>query len=407
MKEIKALAFRIRISEYVHLALMALLYAIPVALAFDEDDPAYRFAWALGTVIPVLIIRFLCQRTEKKRLRLLLSLAVIGLTMLVTGHHYHWTYYLLTALPVALLGSLFAKSFLTDVITVPSVFSLFFIFPVYGLGKMLESRQINMHTEITLALTALLVVNYLIYASQSGLLSELRTSAGTEISASGMIRQNRRTILLFLLIGASILTVIAFLMSRKESETTQKIIQVEVTETVAATDATEAPLLPMGHSEDSQAFHLGFLEHGYLIFLVFGAIGAFALAFFLLRFLFASQKQKRKDLLPEPREGLTIERLEIEKAKREREKLSGWEKKIRRGYEKLILGRSRQNARLRFMTPSELEDAARLSSHPETRTLHEIYEQTRYGMVPPTREDYARFKDCTKMLEKESEKKRD
>ena len=112
-----------------------------------------------------------------------------------------------------------------------------------------------------------------------------------------------------------------------------------------------------------------------------------------------SKKKKRSPL--RDKDGLTIERLEDEETKRQKEKLTGWERKIRRRYEKLILRRTPASVPLNALTPTELERTAGLSDRQETGELHGIYERTRYGAESPDRETYRRFKELAKVLEHE------
>ena len=77
---------------------------------------------------------------------------------------------------------------------------------------------------------------------------------------------------------------------------------------------------------------------------------------------------------------------------------AGWDRKLRRRYEKLIRSRARRDVRLRAMTPAELEAEARLAG-PGAETVHVLYEQTRYSQSPADRERYAAFKAAVKTLE--------
>ena len=83
--------------------------------------------------------------------------------------------------------------------------------------------------------------------------------------------------------------------------------------------------------------------------------------------------------------------------KKDEEPLTGYEKKLRRRYEKLIRSRTPKNTSLMAMTPTELETAAGMDG-PAARIVHDLYSRTRYSQEPATRESYAAFKEAVQQL---------
>ena len=62
MREIKRLERSLDLLCCVHLGLMTLLLAFSIALLYQDENPALRVLWALGTVIPVQLIHQICLR---------------------------------------------------------------------------------------------------------------------------------------------------------------------------------------------------------------------------------------------------------------------------------------------------------------------------------------------------------
>ena len=216
MTKIEKLERRIHWSECVHLALMTLLLAFPLILTFQSDDRTTQILLALGTVIPVQLIRFLCERIKRKSLRLLSGLAVIGLSVLLTWSRERWSVYLICCVPILISGGFLPRSKGRILLTVPSPWAAAALVVAYGYGRSVETLGVPLIANIVLVLTALMVMNYFIHTSQTKLLTDIRMAGDTEISVSGMIRQNRKTLLAFLLIGVLILTALPFLQIQRQ-----------------------------------------------------------------------------------------------------------------------------------------------------------------------------------------------
>ena len=399
MKEIEKLQRRIHWSECVHLALMTLLLSFPLTLTFQSDDRTTQILIALGTVIPVQLIRFLCERIRSKPLRLLSGLGVIGLSVLLTWSRERWSVYLICCVPILISGVFLPRSKGRILLTVPSPWAAAALVVAYGYGRSVETLGVPLIANIVLVLTALMVVNYFIHTSQSKLLTDIRMTAGTEISVSGMILQNRKTLFVFLLIGVLILTAIPFLL-RWETPEAAPIGTMESTQLVTVPTGAAGQERDYGWTGETKPLHLeGFKEilvWSLALFMLLGPAIAAIAAFVVLVDMV---NRKKKKIVSRESEGLTIERLDEEEERKPREKLTGWEKKLRRRYEKLILRRTPETAALNALTPTELERAAGLADRPETPELHELYARTRYGPELPDRETYRRFKELSKTLE--------
>lgn len=395
MKELKSLDRLIRLSGYFHLALITPCVSIPLSLFFRESG---SFAWlymALGTIIPVELIAFICGRVQKKPLRALLSLGVTAAAVVLTLRDEYWVLYLLTCLPILISGLLLPRQKGRLVFTTPNLFALIPIVLVYSLGKIVPVSAICGIAVILLIFT---VMNRLFYLNQTRLLSNISMSLKEEISVSSMIRQNQRVVACFLLAGVLVLVSIPLIMQSGRMQDEPQVYEYSgaVQETPApppdAPEANEYRESEEGKPLDPEPFFNTVLVCLVIIVYTTGALGIVLFIKMLIESI-----NKRKNAVPEPEDSMTIERLKPETDAQEKERLVGYEKKIRRGYKKLIKSRAYEKAGLELMTPTELEQAAEVSGK-SGQTIHGIYSRVRYGSEPATRESYAEFKEALRTL---------
>lgn len=393
MKELKRLKRRIRICECVHLALMTLCVALPLALLFKEDNQWYRLFWALGTVIPVQLIRLVCEYVKKKWLQILGSLAIFAAAIVVARKDYHYVYYGLTCIPMLISGLFLPRPKGRQFFTIPNLLSLIGVFIPYAIGQV---TQVPLLSRLSVAVSALTTVNFFLYQSQTRLLSDIGLSVHTEVSVSSLIRQNRKVVALFLLAGALILTAIPFLLKSAPPATQDSR---EYYESVAsqAPESTPVPKRDYTQSPEGKPLNLDFLPDVMGVFVIVIPLMALFGLGYLLYILISNINGRRKHNPPELEEDMTIERLNDDASEHGKERLSGYEKKIRRRYERLIKSRAPGKTRLAAMTPTELEETASVEGD-GADTIHTIYAETRYGQTPATKERYAAFKNAVKVL---------
>lgn len=403
MKDLVWLERRIRWSEWIHLTLLTLSIAFPSALLFslilEEDEAAayIRLIWAIGTVIPVHLIRFICERVEKKAIQCLLCLGVLAVTLIPTFRHDRWVHYLVSCLPILISGLFLPRPQGKLMLTVPKFYHLLIVFLPYAIGKVTEFPLL---CRITIVLSALLTLNFFLHLNHTNLLKEIRMSVKTEVSAASMIRQNRKVTVAFVIAGILVLAAIPFLFRNGTQQTAEEQsgeIIIEQTPSPTPVEEREYMLSPEG-----KPIHLEFLRDIWVWSLVV-LVGGGIIVFFtvglinLFKMLRDNTDPRRKHTPPKISEDVTIERLKPEPQNREREHLSGYEKKIRRHYEKLIRKRAPKEARLTPLTPTELEAVAEVSGN-GADAIHDIYSRTRYSTEPATRESYAAFKDAIRTL---------
>ena len=66
MKEIKGLERRIHLCECFHLALITPCVSLVMAMFIKEESQLVWVLMAFGTIIPVQLIRYICDRVQKK-----------------------------------------------------------------------------------------------------------------------------------------------------------------------------------------------------------------------------------------------------------------------------------------------------------------------------------------------------
>lgn len=403
MKEIQKLERHVTWTECIHLALMTLCLGIPIALIYTDDPQLYRLAWGAGTVIPVQLVRLFCAKLERKPLQLLSCALLTGLTLFLTAWDHHWVYYLSTLVPILFTGLCLPRHKGKVILTVPSIYALFFPLPFYALGKGLG---VQMMSSIEVVLAALITLNFYVYTNQTRLLRDIRLSTGTEISILSIIRQNRRVLAVFALIGVMILAFVPFIITRESPP--PRVVEIEESRSLVEESTTNAPTeytRDLRPSKNLEPVDMNFLRTAfYGTVAVVGIVGIVTILVVAAKFLLSLVEKKRKHGQPRQTEGLMIERLDEEEPEQEKERLSGYEKKLRRRYQKLIRSRIPEDTRISALTPTELERKAELRG-PGLETVHELYRKTRYSPEPTDRERYTAFKEAVKNLDPPRENK--
>lgn len=398
MKDLRRLELSLRVIEGFYLALMTLCVSLPCALLLQGNREGPALWWGLGAAAPVELIAGLCYWLKPSLRRVLACLGVTALAVVLTLAEARWVYYLLCCGLMLLSGLVMDRPRGRLIFTVPKAYHAVYGLIVYALGRMVSNRLLCVAGVV---LGALQILCYFFYTGRAQLLSSLRDSKDTELAPSAMIRLNRRTTLVYFLLAALVLAAIPMLLRRP----------VRVTEAPAGTgiplitqnyDAPEidpqnivlepdygAPISYEGAGNVLTV--LGLILAACVVALVFVAIWQY------IR-MFLGEGSKHEDRPTEA--GWSLERLDRPSPKAVKERVTGYEKRVRRRYEKLILRRTHPEAELRTRTPEELESEAGLAGRRETDELHEIYERARYSPETPDREIYHRVKELIKTLER-------
>lgn len=407
MKELRGLERRIRLCECIHLALITPCISLVMALFVKEENELVWLLMALGAIIPVQLIRFICDRVGNPVKKALLSLAVAAAATVGTIWHYYWMCYLACCIPILISGLLLPRQKNRLIFTTPTLIALIPIILIYALGKIYPKPLLCV---VSVVQAALVTLNYFLYMNQTRLLEDISTAVigmKANVSVTGMIRHNRQFFMGFLLLAALILVAVPLLMQPREQEKHEPLPESTGSAEPEETPEPEPPEEKnYRESPDGKPLNIEqILDYGpYIIAFLIPAGGV--VGFIALIWMLITSITKRKDGPLEVEDGMTVERLKPERVPREKERLYGYEKKIRRGYEKLIKARVPGKTPLAAKTPTELEQAAELGGD-SAETIHTIYCLTRYSGEPATKESYAAFKEAVRTVSAQQDAKDD
>lgn len=398
MKELRRLERSIRLLECIHLALVTLCISLVMTIFVGDNNERVRLIMAIGAVIPAQIIRFICDRVKKPLPKALLSLAVTAAAVAATVWNNYWGCYLTCCIPILISGLLLPRHKDRLIFTIPNLLALILTLLIYTLGKVLEQPLL---CSASIVLAALITLNYFLYLNQTRLRDNIGTAVialKATVSVSGLIRQNRKVVAGFALAAILVIASVPILVRVLEKEKTTEPREETVSVALPSPTPTPEPeeMKDYRKSEEAEPINAEFMlsfPYALAFFIMLGFAGGFVA--FIVMIIGSIVKQKDGPLDVE--DGMTIERLKREDASNGRERLSGYEKKIRRGYEKLIKHRAPEKAKLAAMTPTELEQTADVSGD-GADTIHDVYTRTRYSGEPATKESYAAFKEAVRAL---------
>ena len=400
MREIKRLERSLDLLCCVHLGLMTLLLAFSIALLYQDENPALRVLWALGTVIPVQLIHQICLRVRKTLWQYLLCGAVILAAMLIAPDGMRRLYYGLSCGIIALGGLLLNRPQGRIVLTVPRLWNLLACMLLYAFGKIIRSPLMS---GLAIALFALVTLSYCLYRNQKKVLQTVREAARGEVARSSVIVLNRRVLLVFVLLSVAVLAAVPWLLrwqTERVAPTDPPELSAVVTEEEEESTKPFFPEKIIDDTEEPTPINydtVGEILMWVFVAVIFCIVGMMLFALVLELLSIPQGKNKHKN--PEQEQNWTVERLRGRSPPEgPRESASGYEKKLRRRYEKLIRSRAPKKTPLAPLTPAELERAAGLKG-PGAETVHELYEQSRYSPAPTDKEQYAAFKEAVKSLD--------
>lgn len=400
MKELKSLERGVRLICCVHLALMTLCLSLSVALLYPGERVEICLLWAFGAVIPVQIIHQVCLRVRELLPRCLVCAVVTLCAVLLPDNGLRRFYYGLCCVPILLAGLCLNRPHGRLVLTVPQLYHPLIPLFVYVFGM---ATRTELLPGFAVALTALMALSYCFYRNQEKTLRILRDALRAEISAHSIVRLNRRATVIFALLGILVLAAVPWLMNHAEVPEPMEPFEPGEAFHTDTKEITEPTLPDIGLIQESgsqRPLHFEGIYSGMIWAVALFLVSVIGLVIFaVISDLLSISKGNGKHSDPQRDQEWTVERLTAERSdKKQAESAAGWDRKLRRRYEKLIRSRARRGVSLRAMTPAELEAEARLAG-PGAETVHRLYEQTRYSQSPADRERLAAFKAAVKTLE--------
>lgn len=398
MKEIKRLERILTFLEWTNLSLLTLCLSLPFALLFPGDNPLVSILWGFGALIPVNLICLLCLKVKEKPKQYLFCAIVFTLAILLPDNSLRRFYYGFCCLPILISGLWIQRPRGKLILTVPRAYHPIAALLAYSFGKI--AREPVM-TSLGIALVALMILVFCFYYNQDKLLQTLRDTYRTEVSRRSIITINRRVTAAFVVLSILILGAVPFLI-RQQEQTPVPVALVEVTETSStAPSETETQPIEIDVTERPEAYNYDAAVDT-VEYIVLGGIAVLLIMLVIalvsaLRGIYGSRS---KHSTPKEEQEWQMERLETERKDKAGENLTGYEKKLRRRYEKLIRSRTEKDAALAPLTPVELGEAAKLRG-PAADAVRALYERTRYSPEPADKEIYSQFKEAVRDIQSE------
>ena len=401
MNEIKRLERRISLLCCFHLALLTLCLAFLIGLVFPGDRPLVSVLWALGTVVPVQLIHQICLRVPEKLSRLLCSGLVALIAVLLPDDGMRRLSCALCCLPILVAGLWLKRPYGKIVLTVPKIYHLLACLFLYSFGKIVRSPLM---CAFGIALAALMTLSFCFYRNQEKMLRTLRDAGREEVDHRSIIALNRRVMLVFAALGILVLAAVPWLLRWQGDRVAPVETEWTAEHPVAVTETTlpEPETMPPDVIPTEPGKLLNYDTIGDAAMWIFvGIIGCVILLVIaaILIDLFSIQGGNGRHSDPDRQQEWQLERLETKTIREGKEEAPvGWDKKLRRRYEKLIRSRTKKDDRLNALTPAELGQAADLRGE-AAETILTLYEQTRYGPNPADRERCNAFKEAVKALD--------
>ena len=400
MSKIKELDRGLRAAEFINLSLLAICLALPFALIFREDGMTAALLWAFGVVIPVHGIRFVCEWQKKTLGRILYSLAIIALAILIPPTPMRRVYYGICCAPIFITGALLQRPQGKIIFTVPK-----FYFPaagliVYAFGKV---SMIPILSVLATVLAVLLVLVFVLYKNQTRLIKNLHENQDGRVSVPGIISLNRKLMLAFVLLSALVITAIPLLTRYEAEQTVADPFQYGEPDWHAEVPPTEEIIegTPKGPVPGDKDWNFGVVDQTVtVLFIVLIVVTVGLVTWIVIKMLrgIGSRAGKHREIQSE---SFVIEKLTEQKqqAAAPEPEPSGYAKKIRKTFSKLILRRTEDHGGLAPKTPVELGAAAELPASESAETVLSLYEKARYSPDEVTKEDYRAMKEAAHLLE--------
>lgn len=363
-------------------SLMSLSLMLSFNLAFPETY-GYAFLFSFLSLLPMLAVKVISERTEKKTVRCVSALLFTALSFLVPGEVMRPSWIIMLTLfsfvfvfcPHIEGRTMMTKAHIWDIIP---------LFGFYILSQILSSTV--MITASTLLILTF-ILEFMLEKNMEGVRKEVM-SRECRVGSDGMIRANRRVIILFTALYLALCVLIPVgvkLLSRERKETT-----VEYTFGLEKESATEEKT-PLERKEirlSKKSERVDFTPLGTLLLYLFLALVAsgiilFFVAVFYRLFSSINSGRRRTDTL-RPDDGITESDIVEEVKKKERDEKPGYfspEGRIRRLYRGLVLSRVDDRGRLNAMTSGEIGKDATVEED-----VTELYERTRYSEEKMDRE---------------------
>lgn len=377
--------------------------ALALMFSFNLAFPvtyAHAFVFSFLSLVPMLTVKIVSEKTDNKLVRSAVALLLILLSLLVPGEVMRPSWMIMLTVfsfvfvfcPHIEGRTMMTKAHIWDIVP---------LLAAYILSQILSNSV--MISAVTLLILTF-ILEYMLEKNMEGVRKEVM-SRECRVNRDGIIRANRRVIILFIAVYLALCILIPMtvkLLTKERAETGIEYTFGEETES-----EKEEEKAPAGRKEirlSKKADTIDFTPLGTLLLCLFLAlVGAGVIlsvvALFYRLFSAVNSGDKRRSRLS-PDETITESDIVDVKEEKEREVRPGYftpEGRIRRLYRGLVLSREDDRGKLRTMTTGEIGRDASIMSD-----VTGIYERTRYTAAGADRESVRRMQSLVRENKKSS-----
>lgn len=380
-------------------SILALALMFSFNLAFPETY-AHAFFFSFLSLVPMLTVKIISERTDNKIIRSATALVLILLSLLVPGEVMRPSWMIMLTVfsfvfvfcPHIEGRTMMTKAHIWDIVP---------LLAAYILSQILQDTV--MISAVTLLILTF-ILEYMLEKNMEGVKKEVM-SRECRVNRDGIIKANRRVIILFIAVYLALCILIPMtvkLLTREREETGIEYTFGEETER-----ETEEEKTPVERKEirlSKKADTIDFTPLGTLLLYLFlavvgaGIILSVVALFYRLFSAVNSGRKRRSRLLSD--ETITESDIIDVKTDKDRETKPGYftpEGRIRRLYRGLVLSREDDREKLRTMTTGEIGRNASINS-----SVTELYERTRYTASGADRESVKRMQALVRENKKSS-----
>lgn len=370
---------------------------LTLSLIFSPLSPFLIFINSFLFLLNIPFLKIVCEKVEKKWIRIIVVLISFLLLFLIKEEVLR-TSLLITYVIYGFLFIFLPQKECSVVLSRPYIYLLVLYLLMYAFSQIAN----NAYLEIaTLFITLSFLLLFLLDKNMRGVREKIR-SREYKVSRDGIMRANRKVILIYLLVFVLLSILLPSVMllkeERKESEVSYDFWLRETEEEIYK----EVVIKEKGKSRNATPFELERIGNFLVYFFLFALVVALAvIVYSVFRLLFSIEKSERSDT-EEKREEFFISEVEIKKEikkkKEERVSFLSPEWRIRRMFKKYILSRSEGKK----IDNYNVEELTVLFSSPEE--LKEIYRETRYSNKKTEKDEVKVFSEIIKRENKKSSK---
>ncbi len=380
-------------------SIMALALMFSFNLAFPVTY-VHAFVFSFLSLVPMLTVKIVSEKTDNKIIRSAVALVLILLSLLVPGEVMRPSWMIMLTVfsfvfvfcPHIEGRTMMTKAHIWDIVP---------LLAAYILSQILSSSV--MISAVTL-LVLTFILEYMLEKNMEGVRKEVM-SRECRVNRDGIIRANRRVIILFIAVYLALCILIPVtvkLLTKERAETGIEYTFGEDKEREKEEEKTPARRKEIRLSKKADT--IDFTPLGTLLLYLFLAlVGAGVIlsvvALFYRLFSAVNSGRKRRSRLTSDE---TITESDIVEVREEKEKETrpGYftpEGRIRRLYRGLVLSREDDRGKLRTMTTGEIGRDASINS-----SVTELYERTRYTAAGADRESVRRMQSLVRENKKSS-----